>query len=33
MGTGFLEILTSTASGALPISGAKITIFNGDNIL
>jgi len=33
MGTGFLQVLTTTAGGALPVANAKITIFNGDNIL
>jgi len=33
MGTGFLEIVTTTANGALPVPNARITIFNGDNIL
>jgi len=33
MGTGFLEVVTTTANGALPVPNAKITIFNGDNIL
>jgi len=33
MGTGYLEVITSTGNGALPVPNAKITIFNGDNIL
>jgi len=33
MGTGFLQVVTNTAYGALPVPNAKITIFNGDNIL
>jgi len=33
MGTGFLKVVTSTANSALPVPNAKITIFNGDNIL
>ena len=33
MGTGFLQVTTTTANGALPVPNAKITIFNGDNIL
>jgi len=33
MGTGFLQVSTITANGALPVPNAKITIFNGDNIL
>jgi len=33
MGTGFLEVMTIAANGALPVPNAKITIFNGDNIL
>ena len=33
MGTGYLEVVTSTGGGALPVPNAKITVFNGDNIL
>ena len=33
MGTGFLEVVTGTANGAMPVPNSKITIFNGDNIL
>ncbi|MCL1863275.1 MAG: peptidoglycan-binding protein [Defluviitaleaceae bacterium] len=33
MGTGFLEVVTITALGGLPIVGAKITVFSGDEIL
>ncbi|MCL2200128.1 MAG: carboxypeptidase-like regulatory domain-containing protein [Defluviitaleaceae bacterium] len=33
MGTGFLEVVTTTALGGLPIAGAKITVFSGDEIL
>ena len=33
MGTGFLEVTTSTANGSLPVPNAHITVFNGDNIL
>jgi len=33
MGTGFLEVVTSCANGALPVPNARITIFNGNNIL
>jgi len=33
MGTGFLKVVTTTAEDALPVPGAKITVFNGDNIL
>ncbi|MCL2286847.1 MAG: carboxypeptidase regulatory-like domain-containing protein [Firmicutes bacterium] len=33
MGTGFLKVITTTANGALPVPNARITVFNGDNIL
>jgi len=33
MGTGFLEVLTIAANGAMPVPNARVTIFNGDNIL
>lgn len=33
MGTGFLEVVTGTANGAMPVPHARITVFNGDNIL
>ena len=33
MGTGFLEVVTTTANGALPVPNARITVFNGENIL
>ena len=33
MGTGFLEVRTSTANGSLPVPNAHITVFNGENIL
>ena len=33
MGTGYLQVMTKTGSGALPVPDAKITVFNGDNIL
>ena len=33
MGTGFLEVITSTGGGTLPVPNARITVFNGENIL
>jgi len=33
MGTGFLEVFVTTAYGGMPIVGAKVTVFSGDNIL
>ena len=33
MGTGFLKVVTTAGYGAMPIPDAKVTIFNGENIL
>jgi len=33
MGTGYLEVVTTTAYGAMPIVGAKVTIYSGDTVL
>lgn len=33
MGTGFLQVIAIAANGAMPVPNARVTIFNGDNIL
>ncbi|MCL2577447.1 MAG: spore cortex-lytic protein [Defluviitaleaceae bacterium] len=33
MGTGFLEVVVTAAFGAMPIVGARVTIFSGDTVL
>jgi len=33
MGTGFLEIVATTASGALPVTQARVTVSSGESVL
>jgi hypothetical protein len=33
MGTGFLEVVTTTALGGMPVVGARVTVFSGDTVL